>query len=195
MPYLYTSTEETSRTGLPIMRPLFLEFPNATTDGHPIDLDAGNEFLLGPSLLIAPSPSPEEVGQYEVNLPPGVWFDYWTGERLDRRAQTAARDQGEHVAVNPRRGLGAAGVGHLSDAARQPAGFTAHLAAGTAADPAAAEIPVIMLTARAEEEDVFKGYGTGAQWYLTKPFEPGELRRVVRHLLERRGRGEAGSGS
>jgi alpha-glucosidase len=54
MPYLYTIAEETSRTGLPIMRPLFLEFPNATTDGHPIDLDAGNEFLLGPSLLIAP---------------------------------------------------------------------------------------------------------------------------------------------
>jgi DNA-binding response OmpR family regulator len=54
------------------------------------------------------------------------------------------------------------------------------------ADPATAEIPVIMLTARAEDEDVFEGYGTGAQWYLTKPFEPGELRRVVRHLLERR---------
>jgi alpha-glucosidase (family GH31 glycosyl hydrolase) len=78
MPHLYTTAEETSRTGLPIMRPLFLEFPSATTDGHPIDLDAGNEFLFGPSLLIAPSPSPEEVGQYEVNLPPGVWFDYWT---------------------------------------------------------------------------------------------------------------------
>jgi DNA-binding response OmpR family regulator len=63
------------------------------------------------------------------------------------------------------------------------------------ADPAAAEIPVIMLTARAEDEDVFEGYGTGAQWYLTKPFEPGELRRVVRHLLERRpgGDGEPGS--
>jgi two-component system, OmpR family, alkaline phosphatase synthesis response regulator PhoP len=54
------------------------------------------------------------------------------------------------------------------------------------ADPAAAEIPVIMLTARAQDEDVFEGYGTGAQWYLTKPFEPGELRRVVRHLLDRR---------
>lgn len=54
------------------------------------------------------------------------------------------------------------------------------------ADPAAAQIPVIMLTARAQDEDIFEGYGTGAQWYLTKPFEPGELRRVVRHLLERR---------
>ena len=51
------------------------------------------------------------------------------------------------------------------------------------ADPATAEIPIIMLTARAQDEDVFEGYGTGAQWYLTKPFDPTELRRVVRHLL------------
>lgn len=51
------------------------------------------------------------------------------------------------------------------------------------ADPALADIPVIMLTARAEDEEVFEGYGTGAKWYLTKPFEPGELRRVVRQVL------------
>jgi alpha-glucosidase len=92
MPYLYTTAEEMSRTGLPIMRPLFLEFPNATSDGHPIDLDAGSEFLFGPSLLVAPNPSPEEVAPYEVQLPPGVWYDYWTGERLDRRTQTGTRD-------------------------------------------------------------------------------------------------------
>jgi len=52
-------------------------------------------------------------------------------------------------------------------------------------DPATAEIPILMLTARAQDEDVFEGYGTGAQWYLTKPFDPVELRRVVRHLLTR----------
>ena len=51
------------------------------------------------------------------------------------------------------------------------------------ADAASADIPVVMLTARAQDEDVFEGYGMGAQWYLTKPFEPEELRRVVRHLL------------
>jgi alpha-glucosidase len=105
MPYLYTLAEEASRTGLPIMRPLFLEFPDATTDGHPIDLDSGNEFLLGPSLLIAPSPSPEEIGQYEINLPPGVWYDYWSGERLDRRAKTVARDLEQRDAKLPNKPL------------------------------------------------------------------------------------------
>jgi alpha-glucosidase len=52
MPYLYTTAEEMSRTGLPIVRPLFLEFPNATTDKHPLDLDAGAEFLFGPDLRL-----------------------------------------------------------------------------------------------------------------------------------------------
>jgi alpha-glucosidase len=92
MPYLYTAAEEASRTGMPIMRPLFLEFPHATTDGHPLDLDASGEFLFGPSILVAPSPSPEEVAPYEVHLPPGVWYDYWTGARFDHHSPTAARD-------------------------------------------------------------------------------------------------------
>ena len=92
MPYLYTTAEETSHDGMPILRPLFLEFPHATADSHPMDLDAPGEFLFGSAILVAPSPSPEEVGPYEVHLPPGIWYNYWTGEALDRRAPLAARD-------------------------------------------------------------------------------------------------------
>ncbi|SNT42786.1 alpha-glucosidase [Granulicella rosea] len=92
MPYLYTTAEETSRDGLPIVRPLFLEFPHAAADGRPLDLDASGEFLFGSSILVAASPSPEEVAPYEVHLPPGVWYDYWTGAKLDRRAPVEARD-------------------------------------------------------------------------------------------------------
>ncbi len=92
MPYLYTTAEETSRTGLPITRPLFLEFPHATADQHPLDLDATGEFMFGPSLLVAASPSPEEVAPYEVHLPPGVWFNYWTGEKYDRRTPVTSHD-------------------------------------------------------------------------------------------------------
>jgi len=92
MPYLYTTAEETSRDGLPILRPLFLEFPHATDDGHPMDLDASGEFFFGPDLLVAPNPSPDEIAPYEVHLPPGVWYDYWSGERLDRRSPVVGRD-------------------------------------------------------------------------------------------------------
>jgi alpha-glucosidase len=82
LPYLYTTVEELSRTGLPVVRPLFLEFPNATPDSHPIDLDAGNEFFFGPDLLVAPPPFPEQPDDYELKLPAGVWYDYWTGEKI-----------------------------------------------------------------------------------------------------------------
>jgi alpha-glucosidase len=82
LPYLYTLVEEFSRTGMPVVRPLFLEFPGATADRHPFDLDAGNEFLFGPSLLVAPAPFAEQPDRYSLKLPPGVWYDYWTGETI-----------------------------------------------------------------------------------------------------------------
>ncbi len=93
MPYLYTVAEESSSSGLPINRPLFLEFPHATADGTPFDLTTGGaEFLLGSRVLIAPNPSPEEVAPYQVTLPGGVWYDYWTGEKIIRYSATAKQD-------------------------------------------------------------------------------------------------------
>ncbi|MFY9853640.1 MAG: TIM-barrel domain-containing protein, partial [Terracidiphilus sp.] len=84
MPYLYTLAEEASRNGLPILRPLFLEFPDAASDGHPIDIDinASSEFLLGADMLIAPQPYPDELDAYEVEFPTPDWYNYWTGEKL-----------------------------------------------------------------------------------------------------------------
>jgi len=67
---------------VPIVRPLFLEFPAATADRHPLDLDAPNQFLFGSSLLVAPFHIPDELDSYNVVLPPGDWFDYWTGEKV-----------------------------------------------------------------------------------------------------------------
>src|SRR4051794_19926517 len=52
-------------------------------------------------------------------------------------------------------------------------------------------VPVLMLTARAEESDVLVGLAVGADDYVTKPFSPRELVARVRALL-RRGGGGAG---
>jgi alpha-glucosidase len=93
MPYLYTVAEETSHDGLPINRPIFLEFPHATDDGSPYDLTTGgSEFLFGSRMLVAPNPSPEEVAPYAVHLPPGSWYDYWTGEQVARGALAGTLD-------------------------------------------------------------------------------------------------------
>jgi alpha-glucosidase len=83
LPYLYTAVEEMSRSGVPVLRPLFLEFPDATADRHPLDLDTGNEFLFGSDLLVAPPPYPDKLDTYTVTFPPLDWYDYWTGQRLE----------------------------------------------------------------------------------------------------------------
>ncbi len=44
-------------------------------------------------------------------------------------------------------------------------------------------IPVVMLTARAQERDVVKGIDTGADDYITKPFHPAELLARVKKIL------------
>jgi two-component system phosphate regulon response regulator PhoB len=57
--------------------------------------------------------------------------------------------------------------------------------------PETRDIPVIMLTARGEEEDKVRGLKTGADDYVTKPFSPRELMARVETLL-RRSRPSAG---
>jgi alpha-glucosidase len=101
LPYIYSAVEELSRTGVPVVRPLFLEFPNATADSHPLDLDAGNEFLFGPDLLLAPPPFPEQPDSYELKLPPGLWYEYWTGGKIQPPA-TDKRTSSNSLLIQPK---------------------------------------------------------------------------------------------
>jgi len=85
LPYIYTGMEEASRTGVPIMRPMFLEFPNEAT------LQTNDsEFMFGPDLLVAPKVL-DFAGPYDITLPTGVWYDYWTGKAV----------QGPALSVDP----------------------------------------------------------------------------------------------
>jgi CheY-like chemotaxis protein len=49
-------------------------------------------------------------------------------------------------------------------------------------DPDTAGIPVVFLSARAQEEDRKRGHALGVAAYVTKPFDPGELVDIVRRL-------------
>ncbi|MCL4183819.1 MAG: phosphate regulon transcriptional regulator PhoB [Burkholderiaceae bacterium] len=55
------------------------------------------------------------------------------------------------------------------------------------ADPRTAALPIVLLTARAQEGDKLQGFETGADDYVTKPFSPRELLARVRALLRRAG--------
>ncbi|MCF3946790.1 phosphate regulon transcriptional regulator PhoB [Acidiphilium iwatense] len=59
--------------------------------------------------------------------------------------------------------------------------------------PAMRGLPVIMLTARAEDQDAVRGLETGADDYITKPFSPEALIARIRALLRRSGTGPAKS--
>lgn len=74
LPYLYTVAEEATRTGLPVVRPLVLEYQD-----DPRTYDIELQYLLGDSLLVAPVF--ETSGRVSVYLPEGDdWIDYWSGE-------------------------------------------------------------------------------------------------------------------
>ena len=50
-------------------------------------------------------------------------------------------------------------------------------------DPETESIPVIMLTARAQDSDVLRGWQSGVECYLTKPFNPMELIAFVKRIF------------
>ncbi|HET9860746.1 MAG TPA: response regulator [Nocardioidaceae bacterium] len=52
-------------------------------------------------------------------------------------------------------------------------------------DPALAKVPVILLTARAQEADIEQGFNAGADDYVVKPFSPRELASRVAAVLQR----------
>jgi alpha-glucosidase len=79
MPYLYTGIEEMSRTGLPVMRPVFLEYPQAS------DFYGDNrDFLFGRDFFVAPVTT-DMVDAEEISLPPGEWYDFWTNTKLSSK--------------------------------------------------------------------------------------------------------------
>lgn len=82
MPYAYSIARE-SVDGLPMMRAMFLEYPNAYTKGKATQY----QFLYGPNFLVAPIYQETKMDatgndiRNGIYLPEGVWVDYFTGEK------------------------------------------------------------------------------------------------------------------
>jgi alpha-glucosidase len=84
LPYLYTAFWQAAQTGLPVMRPLSLAYPQ---DIRTYSLD--DQYLFGDALLAAPVGQPGQRAR-QVYLPGGAWYDFWTGERLNGKVAAGA---------------------------------------------------------------------------------------------------------
>ncbi len=73
MPYVYAQAKDASERGLPMVRALFVEYPN-----DPGAWEVEDEYLFGTDILVAPL---LEAGANTRNvyLPQGQWIDYQTG--------------------------------------------------------------------------------------------------------------------
>ena len=77
MPYLYTAVRDCCETGLPIMRALWLHYPDDASA-----VARGDEYLWGRDMLVAPVVE-KGVTTRRAWLPRGVWHDFWTEERVE----------------------------------------------------------------------------------------------------------------
>ena len=49
-------------------------------------------------------------------------------------------------------------------------------------DPGTCDIPIVLLTAKSTDEDIWEGWRAGADYYLTKPFQLDELLHFIEYL-------------
>ena len=75
MPYLYEQAVQAHRDGTPMMRPMFVEFPEDRAC-EPLD----KQYMLGDSLLVAPIF--KASGEVEYYLPEGTWYNLLTGKKV-----------------------------------------------------------------------------------------------------------------
>ena len=77
MPYLYSAVKECCETGLPIIRSLWLHYPEDATAAA-----RGDQYLYGRDILVAPVVEKGATSR-SLYLPKGAWYDFWTFERIE----------------------------------------------------------------------------------------------------------------
>jgi alpha-glucosidase/alpha-D-xyloside xylohydrolase len=77
MPYLYTAVRECHDTGMPVIRAMWLHYPD-----DPQAVARGDQYLWGRDMLIAPVVE-KGARSRTVYLPKGTWVDFWTEQRVE----------------------------------------------------------------------------------------------------------------
>jgi alpha-glucosidase (family GH31 glycosyl hydrolase) len=77
LPYIYSAVRECTQTGMPVMRGLWLHYPD-----DPKAATRSDEYLWGRDILVAPVVEQSALSR-SVYLPRGDWYDFWTNERTE----------------------------------------------------------------------------------------------------------------
>jgi alpha-glucosidase/alpha-D-xyloside xylohydrolase len=77
LPYLYSAARESTVNGMPMIRALWLHYPD-----DPVAVARGDEFLWGRDVLVAPVVEQGATSR-KLYLPRGIWHDFWTGDRQE----------------------------------------------------------------------------------------------------------------
>ena len=77
LPYNYSLAYRNSLTGMPLMRPLFF-----SDESNPALIDNAQTYFWGDAFLVTPVTAPG-LKSVAVEVPKGVWFDYWNGSRIE----------------------------------------------------------------------------------------------------------------
>lgn len=76
VPYTYTLAQQAATTGVPVVRPTYLEYPEEPA----AYTAAASEYFYGPDMLVVPVTTPGASAVTSVWFPPGQWTDYFTGK-------------------------------------------------------------------------------------------------------------------
>jgi oligosaccharide 4-alpha-D-glucosyltransferase len=98
LPYNYSLAYENSLTGMPLMRPVFFEDP---ANQHLIDIK--DSYFWGDAFLVKPITEPN-LTAVSIDLPKGVWFDYWTDKRYQGNQTITLATQLDRLPVMVRGG-------------------------------------------------------------------------------------------
>ncbi|MBW6492133.1 MAG: glycoside hydrolase family 31 protein [Lentimicrobium sp.] len=85
LPYIYSCFHQSVVSGIPVARSLAIEY---TFDEKIYDPLYQNQYLFGPSVLVAPVESTREL--VKVYLPEGEWYNLHTGQKLEGKAEILA---------------------------------------------------------------------------------------------------------
>ncbi len=119
VPYTYTLAAQAHATGVPIIRPLYLDYPGEN-EAYTFD----QEYLYGDNVLVAPITSPDDAGgngSVSAWIPPGTWTDYFTGASYTGPATVTITDPLSEMPVLIRSGgIMPTRTDYVQDASQSP---------------------------------------------------------------------------